>query len=580
MIRLLICLLAAISVSFSQNSFVRFRENFDSSAPPGLPPGWTTSTNRSPAGDFVLSLSSPRSSPQVLLTSNSTITQSLTSPLVEFSDGTPVRLEFYTSRSSTHTSGLIAEASVDGGLSYPLQLSDTLRNPGTSGYVLTSLPLHPVLLHQPSVRIRWRLIGAPGSGTSGTFRLDDVTIYAQLSYDLGITEFTALNPATSASSTDQTVTLAAIIKNSGAIPILNYKVDFFEDRNLDRRPQEQERSSRHTGTLLLPGDSALFTTTPLSIRAGDNHFIALVSCAQDRNPLNDTSFVVVQGRAAPQTFVINEIMYDPLSDQNEWLELYYRGSVPLDLARWKISDRPTASGVNSFTLPDALVGPNSYVLIAADSTVVSRYSNLPAAGQCVHIIILNRPSGFGFNNDGDAVVIRDPLGTTIDSVWYLPSWHHPDIVDPKGRSLERINPDLASNDRRNWSTSSSHDGGSPGRRNGIFTSLVPTAASLSVHPNPFSPDGDGCEDFCVVRYNLPSATPLIRISIFDARGRLIRYLANTELSGAQGEIVWDGLDESRQRVRIGPYIIYLEGIDVGGGTVSTAKSVVVVATRL
>jgi hypothetical protein len=52
------------------------------------------------------------------------------------------------------------------------------------------------------------------------------------------------------------------------------------------------------------------------------------------------------------------------------------------------------------------------------------------------------------------------------------------------------------------------------------------------------------------------------------------------LSGAQGEIVWDGLDDSRQRARIGPYIVFLEGMDVTGGTVSTARKIVVVATKL
>ena len=577
MFRLLVCLLAFLSISHSQQNFIQFRDYFDSSAPPLLPSGWSTSANRSGAGDFVLSSSSPRSLPYVALSSNASISQTLTSPPVEFPNCTPVRLEFYTSRSSTHTSGLLVEASVDGGQSFPLLLSDTIRNPGTTGYALTSLALQPVLLHSPGVRFRWRLIGVPGAGTSGTFRLDDVTVYAQLSHDLGVSE---LIPTTDTSPTDQTVTLAAFIKNVGTLPASEYRVDFFMDQNLDRRPQEQERFSSQTSSFLLPGDSALFRAAMHPIRAGDNHFIALVSFAQDRNPSNDTSRIVVQGRAVPQTFVINEIMYDPSADQNEWLELYHRGTDPIDLVRWKISDRPTASGVNSFTLPNTLVQPRDYVLIAADSTVISRYSSLSTPGQEVHILVLNRPSGFGFNNDGDAVILRDPLGTTIDSVSYLPSWHHPDIIDPKGRSLERINPDLASHDRRNWSTSASHYGGSPGRKNGIFIALIPTSASLSIHPNPFSPDGDGFEDFCIIRYNLPSATPLIRVSVFDARGRLIRYLANTELSGAQGEIVWDGLDESRQRARIGPHIIYLEGIDGDGGTVSTAKAIAVVATKL
>jgi len=583
MFRLLVSLSLFFSVSFSQQYFVQFREQFDSSTPPALPGGWTSSANRSPAGDFVISTSSPRSSPNAALSSNATITQTLTSPLIEFSNCTPVRLEFYTSRSTTHTSGLIVEASVDGGLSFPLLLSDTIRNPGSTGYVLTSLPLQPILLHQPNVRIRWRLIGAPGAGTSGTLRLDDVTLLSQLSYDLGITELKSLAPPTIGSSiADQTVTLAALVKNLGSFPVSEYRIDFYHDLNVDRRPHEQERFSTFTGSLLLPADSAFATATSPPIRPGDNNFIAVSTFLQDRNPSNDTAFITVQGRAAPQTLVINEIMYDPVTDQNEWIELYHRGTLPIDLIRWKVSDRPTASGVNSFTITNtsAIIQPGSYVVIAADPSILSRFYSPAIASHDAQIFILNRLSGFGLNNDGDDVVLRDPLGTTIDSVSYLPSWHHPDIVDPKGRSLERINPDLASNDRRNWSTSSAPAGGTPGLQNGIYTVVMPATATLEPAPNPFSPDGDGFEDFCVIRFNLPMVTPIIRISIFDARGRLVRMLANTELSGAQGEIVWDGLDDSKQRVRIGPYIILLEATDGQSGTLSTAKAVIVVATKL
>jgi hypothetical protein len=115
--------------------------------------------------------------------------------------------------------------------------------------------------------------------------------------------------------------------------------------------------------------------------------------------------------------------------------------------------------------------------------------------------------------------------------------------------------------------------------NGIFTRSIPSAASLSISPNPFSPDGDGFEDFCIVRYNLPLTTSVIRISVFDVKGRLIRRLANGEISGATGEIIWDGLDDNRQRARIGPYILLLESVDGQAGVVATAKAVAVVGAK-
>ena len=468
--KILIIWIFSVSALFAQETTYFFVEGFDSVSPPSLPRGWSSTSNRLSSGDFVTTASSVRSSPYTVLSTNATISQSLTSPTIDFTGCNPETLEFYSARSTTHTAGLVVDASLDDGATFSLQLSDTLRNPGTSGYVLTSLQLPPSLANQPRLRIRWRLIGNPSGGSSGTFRLDDIAISSHFEF-----------------------------------------------------PETE-----------------------------------------------------------PRVLVINEIMYEPLLGQNEWIEIYHRGASPIDITRWKLSDRPTSSGSNSFTITNgsALVQPRKFVVIAADSTILAQFSYLASLGPDVHLFILNRSGGLGLNNDGDDVILRDAAGRTIDSISYSPSWHHPDVIDPKGRSLERINPDLSSNDKRNWSTSPSPSGGTPGKVNGIFTGALPTSASISMHPNPFSPDGDGFEDFCVIRYNLPLTTALIRITIFDLKGRLLRTLANCELSGSQGEIVWDGLDDSKQRVRIGCYVVFVESIDGEGGILATAKDVVVVATKL
>jgi hypothetical protein len=468
--RILLIYLFSLSSIFAQETTYFFVEGFDSASPPLLPRGWSSTLNRLSTGDFVTTASSVHSAPYTVLSTNATISQSLTSPEMDFSNCNPEKLEFYSSRSSTHTAGLLVEASLDDGVTFPLALTDTIRNPGISNYVLTSLQLPSSLANQSRVRIRWRLVGYPAGGTSGTFRLDDISI------------------------------------------------------------------SSHAET----------------------------------------------PEMEPRALVINEIMYEPLLGQNEWIELYHRGASPVDIGRWRLSDRPTSSGVNAFTITNGplLVQPREFVVIAADSTILSQFSYLTSTGRDVHLFILNRSGGLGLNNDGDDVIVRDAAGRTIDSVSYSPSWHHPDVIDPKGRSLERVNPDLASNDRRNWSTSPSPSGGTPGKVNGIYTTTLPTSASVSFHPNPFSPDGDGFEDFCIIRYNLPLTTALIRITIFDIKGRLLRTLANCELSGSHGEVVWDGLDDSKQRVRIGCYIVFVESIDGEGGILATAKGVVVVATKL
>ncbi|MEX1276932.1 MAG: lamin tail domain-containing protein, partial [Bacteroidota bacterium] len=281
--------------------------------------------------------------------------------------------------------------------------------------------------------------------------------------------------------------------------------------------------------------------------------------------------------------IINEFMYDPLTGQNEWIEFFNRSNETIDLAGWRFSDRPTTGGsVNTFimTAQSHTIRPGDFVVAAAESTIFSRFPLLRAPASTRHLFILNRSGGLSFGNDGDAIILRDQSGLAIDTVSYSPNWHHPDVTDSKGRSLERINQEIGSNDRRNWSTSAAFSGGTPGERNSLHTTGLSSNASLSFNPNPFSPDGDGFEDFCIIRYNLPLTTSLIRITIFDRRGRNVKTLANSELAGPTGEVIWDGLDTQKQRVRIGPYIVFLEAIDGQGGIVAAAKGVVVVATKL
>jgi hypothetical protein len=555
-------------------------ESFDTVAPPALPSGWLTSTTRLPGGDFATTTSTPRSSPNTVLSTNATVHQFLTSPSFNFTNRTPDRLQFYTARSSTHIASLVVEASLDNGTTFPIQLGDTLRNPGVTSYVLTAISLPPSLVNQPTVRFRWRIIGNPGGGATATFRIDDISVTVLTSFDLALPQLSFTPPAPS--PRDQ-ITLSARIRNLGQQSASTYSVDFFRDANENRVADPSERFASVAGSTIAPSDSTMVTVYHPPLESGDHRFIAVVSFPQDENRSNDTASVLVTVGAERGSLIINEIMYEPLRGQNEWIELYNRSRSPVNIARWRFTDRPTASGsVNAFTITthSRSIQPGDFVLLAADSTIISLFSELRSPPPGVHMFILNRSSGFSLNNDGDDIILYDAAGLVVDSVSYSPGWHHPDVAVTRGRSLERISPQGDSNDPRNWSTCAALAGGTPGRHNSVYTTAPPSTATLSVSPNPFSPDGDGFEDFCAIRYNLPTSTAMISVKVFDIKGRLIRTLANADLAGAQGEIIWDGMDDAKQRARIGPYIIYLEAIDARGGTVASAKAVVVVAMRL
>jgi hypothetical protein len=279
--------------------------------------------------------------------------------------------------------------------------------------------------------------------------------------------------------------------------------------------------------------------------------------------------------------MINEIMYAPLTGRAEFLELLNVSTADIDVNGWTFSERPTSGGtMNSYMVATSsrIVHPGDHFIIGSDSSLLRQFPHLIEAES--RLISIANKTSLTLNNSGDDVVLRDLLGMPIDSVAYSPSWHNPGITDNTGRSLEKINPLLGSNDGRNWSTCIRPTGGTPGLVNSIYTTSLPSYSSLSFSPNPFSPDGDGVEDFTVIHYELPIQVSVISMKVFDVKGRLIRTLANNEPGTSRSDLVWDGLDDEKQKVRIGPYIILLEAINESGAVLESVKGVTVVAGRL
>ncbi|GJQ21407.1 MAG: hypothetical protein HBSIN02_17620 [Bacteroidia bacterium] len=330
-------------------------------------------------------------------------------------------------------------------------------------------------------------------------------------------------------------------------------------------------------TSLPRGGIVLFTYEWTDSPPGTTVLYASILFEDDERPENNIDSVRFFREFKRGAMVINEIMFEPPAGVSEWVEIHNPGTRVVDVMGWRLADAPAPSGSQNTTTIQVpwSIPPGGYGVLAADSTILHQFPDLAVDA----LFIANRSGGLGLGNDGDSVILQDPAGTTIDSVAYLPSWHHRSIQDPRGRSLERVRPDLGSNDPRSWSTSAAPRGGSPGARNSLYTPPNPSASTLSFSPNPFSPDGDGHEDFCIVRFSLPLGSSVIRVQIFDREGRNIRTLADGEPAGPVGELVWDGMESGSRRALIGPYIVILEALGSDGSRFS-ARGVVVVGAKL
>ena len=559
------------SSSVAQHSVFYYSENFDSVSAPMLPSGWS-------GNGFLSYASSPRSSPNCVSATGNRSVKTLLSPVFHFGTHLPDQLIFWERRTSTAASyRLQIWASVDGtNFGNLLARYDTITS---TNYVQRIIDISKSGLNfQSNIQFKWTVL-ADSINNTGVLRIDDVSLSVVTGYDIGLSNLT-VSPVLA--TRKDSLTLSVLVKNYGALSPTDFSIRFFCDENANGLYEPPEQFAGHNGLSLTIADSMLCQVVYVPLKAGERTFAAILDYASDEISENDTAYATVPIGNLKYDMVINEIMYDPISGQNEWFELFNRSGGSVDLARWTFHDKQTVSGVNSFEISAQpfVIEPGGYAIVAADSSLFQLFSDLFQPDSTIHIRVLHRSGGLSFNNDGDEAVLKDLIGQTMDSVAYEPSWHHPNVVDTKGRSLERINPFIDSNDPRNWSTCTNLLGGTPGKANSISTAIRKTNSIISISPNPFSPDGDGFEDFCIIRYNLPVMTSTVSLKIYDMKGRIIRTLANCELGGAQGEIVWNGMDDNKQRARIGVYVIYLESTDRSSGKVMTAKAVAVVATKL
>ena len=222
------------------------------------------------------------------------------------------------------------------------------------------------------------------------------------------------------------------------------------------------------------------------------------------------------------------------------------------------------------SIPEILL-PQNYFVVAADSSILNFVSDTG---------IVQITKSLTLPDAGGCVVLADPSGIVVDSVDYLPSWHNSDISNTSGRSLEKINPTLPSNDKTSWSTCVSQSGGTPGKRNSLFVDAGNTSGAISVSPNPFSPDGDGIDDFTFISYSFPVTSVKVRVRIFDSIGRLIATPVSNSILPSSGKIVWDGRDGSGKIVRFGLYILLVEMTGPDGKYLSTYKRPLVVAKKM
>jgi hypothetical protein len=301
-----------------------------------------------------------------------------------------------------------------------------------------------------------------------------------------------------------------------------------------------------------------------NIPAGVFVIIANLSMPGDLVGSNNSAIDTVFVSDPNNSLIINEIMHSPAEGEGEWFELMNTCSRPVKLFGCSFG-KSDSSKQYSFGETQMTIDVGGFVLVAKDSSFIHDYEESV-------IVLKSMPS---LKNDADSIYIYDGNGRVVDFVHYSDQWG-----GAKGRSLERINPRIDSNEPTNWTTCVSVEGHTSCAQNSVMIEHMPKTTTLEVLPNPFSPDGDGFDDFTGISFSLPATTAQVNVKIYDIQGRLVRFLLNNEPSSARRTVFWDGLNYEGRRCRIGVYIVFFEALNESVMCVERARTTVVLAGAL
>ena len=286
----------------------------------------------------------------------------------------------------------------------------------------------------------------------------------------------------------------------------------------------------------------------------------------------------VAQEASRNDIVINEILFNPRPNAYDYVELYNRSNKIVDANKLFIANRNSSgvlTSIKKISETPFYLFPDDYIVLTEDAFSL-QHEYLVTNPQ----IVLSLSSLPSFPDDKGTVVVTNSQGNVVDEVSYSEKWHFALINNNEGIALERVDPNDSSQKQSNWHSASSTAGyGTPGYKNSQFKQTNAVNAMIDVSPKVFSPDNDGYDDITTINYQVSEPGYVANVTIFDANGRMVRYLVKNALLGLRGSWNWDGLNENGQKLSIGTYIIFTEIFNLQGGK-RQFKNTVVLARQL
>lgn len=153
-------------------------------------------------------------------------------------------------------------------------------------------------------------------------------------------------------------------------------------------------------------------------------------------------------RAIDAAVIINEIQYNPLSGEAEWIELHSLTGVDIDLSGWKFSQ-----GIDYTFAEGAKITGHGYLVVASN----------PGSPALTGVGALGPWTGL-LDGNGETITLVNRDGREMDTVDYKDSGDWPAGPDGSGATLARRNSEWAQPGPGSW-VASAKTNGTPGQVN-------------------------------------------------------------------------------------------------------------------
>jgi hypothetical protein len=210
-----------------------------------------------------------------------------------------------------------------------------------------------------------------------------------------------------------------------------------------------------------PGRDAATLVFATNFVKGAQYLLTTQPFTDDRGNLSAESMIPFSfnpiAEAGRKDIIIAEILADPSPPvgmpEVEFIEIFNRSENAIAVKNWTLGDAGSR-----VVLPHFVLDPKEFVIL----TTSAGRTPLEQWGRTIEV--KNFPS---LNNSQDAIVLKNSVGHTIDSVFYSDQWYRDSSKKEGGWSLELIDPENTCGESGNWTASIAAAGGTPGGLNSV-----------------------------------------------------------------------------------------------------------------